>query len=264
MRCARSPLNLPQFYRLEADSAGKVSAIHQHHSRLFKLGLDSGHRAVEVDGAACIAQNNSFETKTLSVKSGEAHAIVIGKSSKKDAGNALVAQIIAEARRSNPIVLKESGVGIDLRAEAFAQNNLSLRQMERRVKLRALAALNTVVGPQRLHSVAQFDLLEGPPARVSAGKGGVSHRVPILGKNNVVECRGNTMDDIDYRIAIGNGKRAAGAEVVLYVNDYQDILRGRLHGSPANSQNGERTFYAASTISNRKRFPTARAALAMV
>ena len=43
--------------------------------------------------------------------------------------------------------------------------------------------------------------------------------VPVLGEDDVLEERGNAMDCRDYSIAIGNGKRATGAEIILHVND---------------------------------------------
>ena len=37
------------------------------------------------------------------------------------------------------------------------------------------------------------------------------------------------MDRRDYGVAIGNGKRAAGAEIILHVDDEKDILRSDLY-----------------------------------
>ena len=37
------------------------------------------------------------------------------------------------------------------------------------------------------------------------------------------------MDCRDYSVAIGNGKRAAGAEIILHVDDEEDVLRSDLY-----------------------------------
>jgi hypothetical protein len=50
-----------------------------------------------------------------------------------------------------------------------------------------------------------------------------------LRENNVPELRRHPVDDVDYRVPIGNGQRATGAEVVLYVDDYEYIVLGDLH-----------------------------------
>ncbi|EKM99171.1 hypothetical protein MXAZACID_11529 [Acidocella sp. MX-AZ02] len=53
-------------------------------------------------------------------------------------------------------------------------------------------------------------------------------RMPILGEHNVVEIPRQAVDQRRYFIAAGYGKRAAGAEIILQV----DNQKGRffLHG----------------------------------
>jgi hypothetical protein len=41
----------------------------------------------------------------------------------------------------------------------------------------------------------------------------------------------DAVNDFYHSIAIGNGQRSAGTEIVLYVDNYENILRGDLHSS---------------------------------
>jgi hypothetical protein len=54
---------------------------------------------------------------------------------------------------------------------------------------------------------------------MSAGERSVARGVPVLRENNMLKLRRDPMDDINDSVPIGNGQRAAGAEVVLYVDD---------------------------------------------
>ena len=85
--------------------------------------------------------------------------------------------------------------------------------------LRTVAALNAVIGPQGLRPIAEVDLFEGLLAGVYRCKRGVVRVVPVLGEDNVLKERGDAMDCRDYGVALGNGKRAAGAEIILHVDD---------------------------------------------
>jgi hypothetical protein len=57
----------------------------------------------------------------------------------------------------------------------------------------------------------------------------VSGGVPILREHNVLEPWRDVEDRVDDGIAISDSQRAAGTKVVLYVDDYQDVMRGDLH-----------------------------------
>jgi hypothetical protein len=61
--------------------------------------------------------------------------------------------------------------------------------------------------------------------------------MPILGQHDMVEAFGKAIDDRHHGIAVGNGKRAAGAEIVLYVDNQQQIIVAGpdLHFEPAKS-----------------------------
>ena len=101
----------------------------------------AGDRAVEVDGAAGVAHNERGETEAARVESGVADAIVIGKAGEKDARQLALAQIAGETGRCGAVILKEGRIGIDLRAKAFAQDQLGPRELERGMEIRAAACL---------------------------------------------------------------------------------------------------------------------------
>jgi hypothetical protein len=48
--------------------------------------------------------------------------------------------------------------------------------------------------------------------------------MPVLGQHHVIEAFGETIDDRHHGIAIDNGKRAAGTEIILHVDDQQQII----------------------------------------
>jgi hypothetical protein len=48
--------------------------------------------------------------------------------------------------------------------------------------------------------------------------------MPVLGQHHVIEAFGETIDDRHHGIAVGNRKRAAGAEIVLHIDYQQQII----------------------------------------
>ncbi len=53
--------------------------------------------------------------------------------------------------------------------------------------------------------------------------------VPVLGEDDVLEVLRGAVDRVDDGIAVGNGERPAGAEVVLHVDDEEDVVGSDLH-----------------------------------
>jgi hypothetical protein len=53
--------------------------------------------------------------------------------------------------------------------------------------------------------------------------------VPVLSENNVLEAGRDSTNDFDDSVPIGNGQRAARAEIVLHVDDYEYVLWGDFH-----------------------------------
>ncbi len=93
------------------------------------------------------------------------------------------------------------------------------------MQLGAFATLNTMIWPQSLRPIAQVDRIEGLPACMGARKRMVATRMPVLGKNNMLKPGRNAVDHIDDRVTIRHSKRAAGTEIILYIDDDKYILR---------------------------------------
>lgn len=111
---------------------------------------------------------------------------------------------------------------------------------------RAKGALDSVIGPEGLRAVTEFDLLERALAGMTAGKRSVGRRVPVLGEDDVTEERRDLVDRRDDGIAVGNGELATGTEVVLHIDDEKDVLRSDLHKC--------RTTYPVLFVAYRRRF----------
>jgi hypothetical protein len=60
----------------------------------------------------------------------------------------------------------------------------------------------------------------------------VIDRVPILRKDDVLEEWPHAMNRLNHLIALGHRKRAAGAEVVLHIDDNQNVSCLDPHRSP--------------------------------
>src|SRR5947209_520549 len=93
----------------------------------------------------------------------------------------------------------------------------------------ARRALYAVIGPERLLAVARAHLFERMLAGMGAGEGVVARRMPVLGKDDVLEAQRDAMNDRNHCVALGHGKGAAGAEVILDVHHEKNVLAGDWH-----------------------------------
>src|SRR5208337_1103811 len=69
-----------------ADSAGKFRAFNQHHPGLIKFSFYFGHRTIEVDRPASVANHNRLQSQAPRIERRVADAIVVGKPGQEDAG----------------------------------------------------------------------------------------------------------------------------------------------------------------------------------
>jgi hypothetical protein len=53
--------------------------------------------------------------------------------------------------------------------------------------------------------------------------------VPILGENDVTEPRRDAVNGRNYSVAVSNGERAGGAEVVLHIDDQEYVMGSDFH-----------------------------------
>src|SRR5690606_32369188 len=152
-------------------------------------------------------------------------AEVGGEAGEEDPLKAALAQIAGEAGAGALVVLGESGIGIDVAAEALAQHELGRGDVEIGVEGGAVGALHAMVRPEHLIAIVGADRLERLPARMRRGEGAVAGRVPVLGQDHVLEAPREPVYQRHDGIALGHGERAAGAEIVLDVDDEEDVGR---------------------------------------
>jgi hypothetical protein len=70
------------------------------------------------------------------------------------------------------------------------------------------------------------------------------------------------MDHFDHGVAVGNGQRAAGTEIILYVDDQEHVLRGNLHRFsplPLSQMNAASKAFSARFDKKGRGFGTDRA-----
>ena len=94
-----------------------------------------------------------------------------------------------------------------------------------RMQSRARAALHTMLGPEHLGAVGQRDSLERLLARMRRRERGMAARMPVLGQDHIRESGRERIDDRHHGVALGHGQGAAGAEIVLHIDDDQDAVR---------------------------------------
>ena len=119
-------------------------------------------------------------------------------------------------------------------AEAFAQNQLSVGDVEVRVEVGSGSAGDAVIGPEGLGTVVDFGDFEGLLV-MGGGEGDVAVGVPVLGEDDVVEALSDAIDEGDDLVAFGDGERSSSsingrAEVVLDVDDEEGVGGGELDG----------------------------------
>jgi len=116
-------------------------------------------------------------------------------------------------------------------AEAFAQDEFGVGDIEAAVKGCAEGVLQAVFGPEGLRAVRGLNRLEWLLV-VRGGEGDVLGGVPVLSENDVVELLREGVDKGDNLIAFGDSQGSAGHEVVLDVNDEECVvgLWGHRHG----------------------------------
>lgn len=91
----------------------------------------------------------------------------------------------------------------------------------------AWGSLYAVIGPEGLGAVGDFDGGEGLRAGVRRGEGDVISGMPVLSKDDVLEALAELVDEGDDLVAVFDCECAAGAEVVLDVDDEKSVGRGK-------------------------------------
>ena len=169
-------------------------------------GFGGGDGAVDVDGAARIADDGGGESAAAGVEGGEADAEVVGEAGEKEAFDSALAAVGGESGRCDVVVLEEDGVGVALGAVSLAQDQLGLGQMEGGVEFGSVGALDAVIGPEALLAARRDNDVVGLRSEVGGSEGDVTGGVPVLREDDVLEPRGDALDEWDDGVALGYGQ----------------------------------------------------------
>jgi hypothetical protein len=191
------------------------------------VGLGDGVR--KVDGPSGVFNDDGFEAEVVAVDGGVADAEVIGEAAEEETFEAALTEIAGEPRGGAVVVFEEGGVAVDVAAEAFAEDEFGVGDVQVWVEGCAFGVLDGVLGPEGLRAVR--GLVELVVWLVVGGReGDVSGGVPVLRKDDVSEFFGESVDDGNDLVAVRYCQVAAGHEVVLNVNDEECVARLELHG----------------------------------
>jgi hypothetical protein len=187
-------------------------------------GLVGGFDAVfDCDGAAGVLEDQALEAEGGAVEGGEADTEVVGEAGEEETLKAALAKISGETGGGLVVVFAEGRVGVDVGAEALAEDELGVGEIEAGMEGGAVGVLQTVVGPEGLGAVGGGYGVLWVAAWVRAGEGDVASRVPVLGEEDVGEAAAEAVDEGDDLVAVLDGEMAAGTEVVLQVDDEESV-----------------------------------------
>ena len=93
----------------------------------------------------------------MAVDGGVVDAEVVGEAAEEEAGQVAFAEIAGEASGGAVVVFEEGGVAVDVTAEAFAEDEFGVGDVQGWVEGRAFGVLEDVFGPQGLRAVGGFD-----------------------------------------------------------------------------------------------------------
>jgi len=98
------------------------------------------------------------------------------------------------------------------------------------VECGSCAPLKAMIGPEDLGAVINLNGLEGLGAGMGGRKRDMPRRMPVLSKGDVAKTLLQAIDQRNDLIAVLNRKRAAGAEVILQIDDDEGVSGLRRHG----------------------------------
>jgi len=206
----------------------------------FEKGLiGCFHGSGQANCAAGIFEYEALEVQSYSVNSGVPHAEVVSETAEEEAPEAALAEIASETGRSGVVVFKESRVRVDVAAESLANDELCVRKIQGGMKGRAGGCLNAVIGPESLLAVLRLDRLVRVMAGVRRRERDVPLRMPILREDHMLKPPAQLVDDRYDLIAPIDRKGAAGAEVILEIDDKQNVSsRAGVHVSSLAREGG--------------------------
>jgi len=153
----------------------------------LECGVGVVDRAGEVHRAGSVFDDDGVEAEGFAVDGGVPNAEVVGEAAEEEAMQIAFAEIAGETGGRDVVVLEEGGVGVDVAAEAFAEDELGVREVERGVEVCAFGVLEAVSGPEGLGAVGGFNDVVGLMVGMGARERDVLGRVPVLGEYDVGE-----------------------------------------------------------------------------
>ncbi len=116
-------------------------------------GAGMGCGRGEIDGAGEVLEDEGLEAEAGGGGGGVADAEVEGEADEEEARELTLAEVGREAGGCDAIVLEEGGVAVDAGAEAFAEEEFGVGQVEIGVESGAGGALQAVIRPESLRAV---------------------------------------------------------------------------------------------------------------
>ncbi len=99
--------------------------------------------------------------RCVAVDGGVADTEVVGEAAEEEAVQVAFAEVAGEAGGCGVVVFEEGGVAVDVAAEAFAEDEFGVGDVQVGVKGGAVGVLEDVIGPEGLGAVVGFDGFEG-------------------------------------------------------------------------------------------------------
>ena len=93
--------------------------------------------AGESHGAGEVFDDDGFEAEPGGGDGGEADAEVVGEAGEEEAGEVALAEVAGEAGGGGAVVFEEGGVAVDVPAEAFAEDEFGVGDVEGGVEVGA-------------------------------------------------------------------------------------------------------------------------------
>ncbi len=186
-------------------------------------GAGGARSAGQIDGPGEVLENYGLKAEAMRVERAETYAEVIGQTDEEEAREFAFPEVAREAGAGVLVVLYESGVAVDVFAEAFAEQELRVRDVESGGNGGTGGALDAVVRPEVLNAVWDFYRVRERVFAVGAGEADVVDGVPVRGEEDMVELAGEGVDAGDDAVALLYRKWATGEEVGLHVNDEEGV-----------------------------------------
>src|SRR5688500_4340132 len=172
----------------------------------------ASERAVEIDRAAGIVDHADFETASTRVERSPRDAEVGREAANVELPKPLLLEEAGEPGGGFAVGFEEARVAVDVAAEVFSYQQLRALGRSLGVKSGARASLDAVVEPKDLRAVRELDRLEGFLSGMGRGERSMAARVPVLRQHDVLEARGEAVDQRHDLVAPGHGERAPRTE----------------------------------------------------